>query len=309
MVGHWDDATAEVIDRGPLQGTRYRLGPVAGCARLGLSRYVLGPGERAMPVHVHADEEELFWVLGGEGLSWQDGRAHPVRAGDVVLHRAGAEAHTIVGAGDGLDVLAFGSGSDTGLTWLPRAGTFWAGPHWIPHDGPRPFDAEAAAGPLELPQPEPASARPPTIGRLEDMPDKPWGQGSVRAVRHVVGKALGSVRSGLQETRVAPGMLSAPPHCHSSEEELFVVLEGGGIVVLGDDEHPVGPGSLVARPAGSRVAHSFRAGPDGLWMLAYSDRVAGDMCFYPRSNMVGLRGLGAYFLVEPVDYWDAEGGL
>jgi hypothetical protein len=25
----------------------------------------MGPGERAMPVHLHADEEELFYVLGG----------------------------------------------------------------------------------------------------------------------------------------------------------------------------------------------------------------------------------------------------
>ena len=47
-----------------------------------------------MPVHVHADEEELFYVLDGEGLSWQDGRTYAVRAGDCVLHRPGAEAHT-----------------------------------------------------------------------------------------------------------------------------------------------------------------------------------------------------------------------
>jgi len=309
MVGHTDGAPVEVIDRGPLQGGRRRLGPVAGCVRVGLSRYRLGPGERAMPVHVHADEEELFVVLGGEGLSWQDGRVHPVREGDFVLHRAGAESHTIVGAGDGLDVLAFGSGSDTGLTWLPRAGTFWAGPHWIPHDGPSPFDAEAAAGPLELPAPEPLSARPPTIARIEDMPDKPWGKGDVRAVRHVVGKTLGSVRSGMQETRVEPGRLSAPPHHHSSVEELFVVLVGSGVCLLDDTEHPVRRGSVVARPPASRVAHAFRAGDDGLWMLAYSDRALGDMCFYPRSQMVGLLGLQAYFRLEPVDYWDAEGGF
>ncbi len=307
MVGHWDDAAAEVIDRGPLQGTRFRLGPVAGCARLGLSRYVLAPGERAMPVHVHADEEELFYVLGGEGLSWQDGRVHPVRAGDVVLHRAGAEAHTIVGAGDGLDVLAFGSGSATGLTWLPRAGTFWAGPHWIPHDGPSPFDAEGTAGALELPAPEPLSARPPTIARLDDLPEKPWGQGDVRAVRRVVGEALASVDSGMQEARVAPGMLSSPPHCHSGDEELFVVLGGDGAALLGDDERPVRRGSLVARPAATRVPHCFRAGDEGLWMLCYSNHVLGDMCFYPRSQMVGLRGLGAYFRIEEIDYWDAEG--
>ena len=40
-----------------------------------------------MPVHVHADEEELFYVLDGEGVSWQDGRAYAVRAGDCILHR------------------------------------------------------------------------------------------------------------------------------------------------------------------------------------------------------------------------------
>ena len=136
MVVHLDDVPAEAIDRAVLRGTRWRVGPVAGCARVGLSRYRLGPGERAMPVHVHADEEELFVVLAGAGLSWQDGGAWAVTAGDVVLHRAGGAAHTIVAAeAEGLDVLAFGSGSPTGLTWLPRAGAFWAGPHWVPPRG------------------------------------------------------------------------------------------------------------------------------------------------------------------------------
>ncbi len=31
-----------------------------------------------MPVHVHGDEEELFFVLRGSGLSWQDGRTYAV---------------------------------------------------------------------------------------------------------------------------------------------------------------------------------------------------------------------------------------
>ena len=162
---------------------------------------------------------------------------------------------------------------------------------------------------LQLPAPEPLAARPATSVATGDVADMPWGRGDVSALRRHIGEALGCVRSGIQQAAVAPGMRSAPPHCHSSEEELFVVLEGDGVVVLGDEEHPVRPGSLVGRPAGSRVAHSFLAGPSGLKLLAYSDQVAGDMCFYPRSNMVGLLGLGTYFLVEPVDYWDAEGGF
>src|SRR5690348_3137770 len=58
---HLDDVDGVRSDRDVLRGTRYRIGAAAGCARIGLSRYVLGPGERAMPVHVHADEEEIFY--------------------------------------------------------------------------------------------------------------------------------------------------------------------------------------------------------------------------------------------------------
>src|SRR5947209_1828884 len=104
MLAHWDDVEWTRIDRGPLQGERQRLGAAAGATRAGLSRYRMRPGERAMPVHVHADEEELFYVLGGIGLSWQDGRTHRVTAGDCICHRAGAEAHTIVAGGEELAV-------------------------------------------------------------------------------------------------------------------------------------------------------------------------------------------------------------
>ncbi len=62
-------------------------------------------------------------------------------------------------------------------------------------------------------------------------------------------------------------MLNMPPHCHSAEEEIFVVLEGDGQLLLWEDdgvaEHAVGPGSVVARPPGTGVAHAFRGGETG----------------------------------------------
>jgi uncharacterized cupin superfamily protein len=304
MVTHWDEVEPVAIEGTQLRGTRWRLGGAAGADRAGLSRYRLGAGERAMPAHVHADEEEIFYVLAGDGLSWQDGRTYAVRTGDCILHRADAEAHTIVGAGDGLDVLAFGAGSPTGLTWLPRAGAWWNGPHWLPHDGPNPFAAEEAAGPLELGEPE--ADRPTTIVTLGAVAPRSSRHGDVAAERRRLSDAVGARRSRLQHMVVEPGALSYPPHCHSSEEELFVVLDGSGSLLLGDDEHSVRAGSVVARPPGTGVAHAFRAGDEPLTLLAYSDRDPNDICFYPRSGKVSLRGIKAIFRVQRVDYWDGE---
>ena len=156
---HWDEVEPIAIDDGDLRGTRWRLGAAAGASRTGLSRYRLGPGERAMPVHVHGDEEELFYVLAGEGLSWQDGRTYAVRAGDCILHLPGAEAHTIAGAGDGLDVLAYGSGSDTGVTWLPRAGAMWLDPAGCRSTGPTRSPPRSRPGRSSCPLPSRAARR------------------------------------------------------------------------------------------------------------------------------------------------------
>jgi uncharacterized cupin superfamily protein len=304
MIVHWDDVEPVVIDRGDLRGTRWRLGAAAGAARVGLSRYRLAAGERAMPVHVHGDEEELFFVLAGEGLSWQDGRTYAVRTGDCILHRPEAEAHTIVGAGGGLDVLAFGSGSDTGVTYLPRARAMWLAPRWLPIDGPSPFEAEAAAGPLEVPAPEPA--RPATIVPLAEAVRYEERRGGVAHVRRDSGDALGSERIGVGQLVVEPGALSYPPHCHSAEEELFVVLDGTATLLLGDEEHDLRPGHVVARPPGTGVPHAFRAGDEGLTLLCFGTREPNDMTWFPRSRKVAIRGLGVRFRVEPLDYWDGE---
>ncbi|HEY3764383.1 MAG TPA: cupin domain-containing protein, partial [Gaiellales bacterium] len=121
-----------------------------------------------------------------------------------------------------------------------------------------------------------------------------------------LGRAAGSERTGLKHVRIDAGKLGAPPHCHSAEEEMFVVLAGDGTLLLGDDEHPVRTGSLVARPAGTAIAHAFRAGPAGITHLAYGTREANDICFYPRSGKVMLGGVGVIGRIEQLDYWDGE---
>jgi uncharacterized cupin superfamily protein len=110
----------------------------------------------------------------------------------------------------------------------------------------------------------------------------------------------------VKHTETAPGKLAVPPHCHSAEEELFVVLDGEGLALLGDEEHPLRRGSVVARPPGTGVAHSFRAGDRGLTFLAYGTREPNDICIYPRSGKIFFRGLGLVGRLEPLDYWEGE---
>ena len=307
MVVHWDEVPEQERSHGDIRATRHLLGAAAGARRTGLSRWRIPAGARNAPAHVHADEEEIFYVLGGEGHVWHEGRAYPVRAGEAIVFPVDSGAHTLFGGP--IDVLAFASGSETSLTWLPRANVMWAAPRWLPLDGPHPFEAEAAVGPLELP--EPAAERPRWIVAPADVEPVPVRRGPTDMLRTDLASPGGSERSGLRHVTVAPGRCTHPLHCHTREEELFVVLDGDGVLELleadGLAEHPVRRGSVVARPAGTGVAHRFRAGEGGLTLLTYGQRDTGDVTFYPSSGKVRIRGLGGLtFRVEQLDYWDGE---
>jgi uncharacterized cupin superfamily protein len=302
MICHWDDVPWSAREHGDLRSERQRLGAAAGARDAGLSRYRIAPGCRAMPLHVHADEEEIFFVLAGAGFSWQDDALHEIRAGDVIVHRPSEEAHTILASDrDALDVLAFGSGSPTGLTQLPRAHVVWVGARWLPPDKPHPFVAEPPVA--DLP---PVAPRPDTIVAVDSVESIHARKGRVERVRRDLGRAAGSVRSGLAHVTVRAGQRSSPRHCHSVEEELFVVLDGDGVVLLDFGEHPVRAGSVVARPPATGVAHAFQAGENGMTLLAYGTREPSDTCWYPDSSKVSFRGLGVIARVEKLSYWDGE---
>jgi uncharacterized cupin superfamily protein len=302
MICHWDDERWTLIEHGDLCCERQRLCSTTGAPRAALSRYRIAPGRRPMPLHVHADEEEIFFVLAGSGRSWQDDAVHEIAAGDVLVHRAAAEAHTLVGGSDApLEVLAFSSGSPTGLTTLPRAGVTWTGSRWLPPGAPHPFSAEPPVA--QLP---PLAPRPPTIVALADVAPRTRAVGRVHPVRRDLGTAAGSVLSGLQHVEVPAGMRSSTLHCHSLEDEIFVVLAGAGEVLLGDEATAVRPGSVVYRPRATEVAHTFEAARGGLTLLAYGTREPNDICWYPDSGKLLFGGVGVIARVEPLDYWDGE---
>ncbi|HEV2059307.1 MAG TPA: cupin domain-containing protein [Solirubrobacteraceae bacterium] len=306
MISHWDDVPWSSHEHGELRFARQKLSRPRGGAGATLSRYRIARGERSMPLHVHVDEEELFFVLAGCGLVWQGDALHEVRPGDLIVHLADGDAHTLLAAEDSdepLEVLAYASGSPTQLTVLPRAGVTWVGSRWLPQDAPHPFIAEPPLAADDLPALAP---RPSTIVALDDVDPSLQDRGPVHRTRRDIASAAGSRVSGLQHVTVARGRRSSVRHCHSHDDELFVVLEGDGTLLLGDERHPVRPGSIVARPPATGVAHCFEAADDKLVLLAYGTRQPADTCWYPDSQKISYRGLGVIARVQPLDYWDGE---
>jgi uncharacterized cupin superfamily protein len=303
-IAHWDDVDKIRRERGQMAATWSPLGTAAGSWKAGANRIELAPGEQPTPPHVHGDAEEIFYVLAGSGLTLFDEDAYEVRAGDCIVYKSSHEAHTIRAGDDGLDVIAFGAREYLNTTELPRGGAMWSITGFVELQEGHPWDREP-----QLFWPEPWPERPAMIVNTQEVEPQIRGGRRRRDLAH----EAGSRWTGLKHIELDPGVLSGPPHVHSAEEEIFVVLEGAGTLELTPpgidaepEAHAVRRGSVVARPPGTGVAHAFRAGDSGLTLIAWGTRDPNDICWYPRSRKMLWRGVGVVGRVEPLDYWEGE---
>ena len=240
------DIPVREVSEGDIAFSRQMLGPAAGSARIGASRFVVPAVARQMPVHVHGDEEEIFFVLAGGGLAWQRDGSCSVRPGDTIVHPPRRQPHTFLAGPEGLELLAFGSGTDTSITYLPRAKVMWCGPRWVPVDSPHPFGPRARR--------DRSSARsrgsgPANVVALADVDTGAFADAEVRAV----GVAAGAAKAGLNHVRLGSGASGAPLHCHALEEELFIVLEGAGTRRARRGRVPAGGRRHIGPAAGDRA--------------------------------------------------------
>jgi uncharacterized cupin superfamily protein len=314
VISHWDEVRTWRGERGHIAGTWSSL-TGRSSSTVGAKRIQIDPDMWSTPLHLEGSEEEIFWVLAGSGTSvqWEgeETLGYEVRAGDCLVHLALDNAHTLHAGPDGLDVIAFGQRVYApGITWLPRAGVAWLGETWAPvgAEDDHPWTREAAAGPPEIAE---LSPRPANILNVADLEPVEHESATLGRRLRLLSREAGSVRSGLRHSEVLPGKLNAAPHCHSAEEEIFVVLAGEGDLLLWEEggvaEHAVRAGSVVCRRPGTGVAHAFRGGDGGMTLLIYGTRDPNDMCFYPRSRKLYIRGLGLITRVgEQLDYLDGE---
>ncbi len=249
-IVHWDDCPRRRADMGPMGAEWTDLGVGAGATRSGLRRVRIDPGKRATPAHGHAVEEELVYVLGGAGPELAGRRDLRDRARR--LHRPPAA----LAAAHAARRRRRPRRADHGPRRARRGGLPAARQRCLDRrhlDDGRRGRAPVGAGGRRRRPPAPRRAEPApadtssTCGIVEVQAR---AVGDTDRLRRDLGSAAGSVTCGLQHVMVAPGRIGCPPHVHSAEEEAFVVLAGDGVCLLGAEEHPLRPGSVIVRPPG-----------------------------------------------------------
>jgi uncharacterized cupin superfamily protein len=136
-----------------------------------------------------------------------------------------------------------------------------------------------------------------------------------------MGPALGAKQLGYSLSVVPPGKRAWPFHCHHVNEEMFLILEGSGMVRIGDAEYPIRKGDVISAPAGGRAtAHQIINTSDReLRYLSVSTMIPTDVVEYPDSSKV-LVCVGSPPGSDPskrtynhrarpgpnVDYWEGE---
>ena len=118
-IAHLDQAPVREFDLGHIRGRWTNGGVAAGCVNAGVRRIEIPAGGWSTPAHEHGREEEIFYVLAGRGLSWQDGEVAEVGAGGAAggavagqTGAGGAGEHT--GAGRATGTGQGGHGEQTG---------------------------------------------------------------------------------------------------------------------------------------------------------------------------------------------------
>src|SRR5574341_999944 len=74
-----------------------RAGMALGSKMIGFNVTVVPPGKKAFPYHAHRANEEMFFILEGEGSARIDGAVHKIRKADFISLPPGPDSgHQII---------------------------------------------------------------------------------------------------------------------------------------------------------------------------------------------------------------------
>ena len=114
-----------------------------------------------------------------------------------------------------------------------------------------------------------------TVQKLDEVKDSApdFGLGDFQQVRFATDD-LETEHTGFTHQRIKADTRPPFAHRHENAEEVYVVLSGSGRIKLDDDVLEIE--ELDAIRVAPAVTRAFEAGPDGLDVLAFGPRHAGD---------------------------------
>ena len=105
------------------------------------------------------------------------------------------------------------------------------------------------------------------VNLLEVKDEAPGGGFAPDLEARFAREPLDLQRTGLSYQRLAPGFRMPWGHRHGEQEEIYVILEGGGRMALDDELVDVKP--LDAVRVAKETMRSVEAGPEGITFLAF----------------------------------------
>lgn len=115
----------DIEDNGLYTSRRARISGRIGAKKLGYNLTVLPPGKAQCPFHSHRGEEEMFFILEGEGELRFGEERYPLRRHDVIACPTGGPevAHQIINTGGTeMRYLALSNLSDVEICEYPDSG-------------------------------------------------------------------------------------------------------------------------------------------------------------------------------------------
>lgn len=150
---------------------------------------------------------------------------------------------------------------------------------------------------------------PPMIVNMYELPEQQHYVGQYGAAFMALTPSMQprGGKLGVKRMRLEKGQTTCPFHYHLREDEVFIVLEGMGVLRYGDALSEIVAGDCIACPAGTRIAHQIANPYDAdLIYLAIGPHEPHDVCVYPDSDKISVRGVQMRGQLTPLEYFEGE---
>jgi uncharacterized cupin superfamily protein len=153
----------------------------------------------------------------------------------------------------------------------------------------------------------------------EERPELIVNVDAAKTIEHTVGERWGGAykvltpamranggRLGINWMCVPSGRVAVPFHAHLREDEIFFVLSGRGVLRYGDEVREVRAGDCISCPAGGAAHQLANPFDEDLVYLAIGGHDDHEVCTYPDTGKVLIRGLKRVGWLEDADYMEGE---